>query len=180
MKNLKELFVHELQDLLHAEKQLVKALPKMAKAASSAELRKAFESHLSDTKEHVIRLEQVFDRFGESPDPKRCEGMEGILAEGEEMMEAAADAALMDAGLIAAAQKAEHYEIASYGCLCAWAELLGEEEALDLLKQNQEQEEAADRKLTNLAETSINPTANNGAESEEEETTAGRRGHPRT
>ena len=163
MENLRDLLIHELQDTYHAEKQLLKALPKMAKAATSGELKEAFESHLRETDEQVNRLAQVFDSLDEPVKEEKCEGMAGIIEEGNELLKEEAADAVKDAGLIASAQKAEHYEIASYGCLCAWAELLGERDALELLRQNLAEEEEANEKLTDLAERSINVAAEKGA-----------------
>lgn len=163
MEHLRDLLIHELQDTYHAEKQLLKALPKMAKAATSGELKEAFQSHLRETEEQVNRLAQVFDSLDEPVKEEKCEGMAGIIEEGNELLKEEAADAVKDAGLIASAQKAEHYEIASYGCLCAWAELLGEQDALELLRQNLAEEEEANEKLTDLAERSINVEAERGA-----------------
>jgi ferritin-like metal-binding protein YciE len=164
MENLRDLLIHELQDTYHAEKQLLKALPKMVKAATSGELKEAFESHLRETEEQVNRLAQVFDSLEEPVKEEKCEGMAGIIEEGNELLKEDAADAVKDAGLIASAQKAEHYEIASYGCLCAWAELLGEQDALDLLRQNLAEEEEANEKLTDIAERSINTAADQNAQ----------------
>jgi ferritin-like metal-binding protein YciE len=164
MENLRDLLIHELQDTYHAEKQLLKALPKMAKAATSGELKEAFESHLRETEEQVNRLAQVFDSLEEPVKEEKCEGMAGIIEEGNELLKEDATDAVKDAGLIASAQKAEHYEIASYGCLCAWAELLGEQDALDLLRQNLAEEEETNEKLTDIAERSINTAADQNAQ----------------
>jgi ferritin-like metal-binding protein YciE len=153
---LHQLFLEELADIYNAEQQLVKALPKMAAAADSDELREAFESHLQETKNQVSRIEQVAEVMGESLKNKKCKGMEGLIEEAEEMMEEKEDSAALDAALIAEAQKAEHYEIASYGTLCTWAELMRQDEALQLLKENLNEEEAADKKLTEIAETVAN------------------------
>src|SRR5437763_16160099 len=130
MDNLRELFLDELADLYHAENQLLKALPKMAKAASAPELQEALTSHLEETEGHVQRLEQVFELFDKPAKGKKCEAMEGLIEEGKKLMSEGDEGPVMDAGLICAAQKVEHYEIASYGCLCTWAEVLGENEAL--------------------------------------------------
>jgi ferritin-like metal-binding protein YciE len=162
MENIRELLVHELHDMLHAEKQLVKALPKMVKAASSSQLGQAIESHLRETEQHVNRLEQVFERLGEPPKAKKCDGIAGIIKEGEKLLREDRGGSVADAGLICSAQKVEHYEIAAYGSLCSWAEMLNEQEALSLLKQNLAEEKAADEKLTRLAEESINPAAQSG------------------
>lgn len=166
MNQLTELFLDELADILYAENLLVKALPKMAKAAQNQKLKAAFESHLEETKQHVNRLTQVFRIFDEPAKPKKCEAMVGLLKEGKNVMEEFKGSAALDAALICAAQKVEHYEIATYGCLCTWAQVLGKTEALNLLKQTINQEENADKKLTMIAEECSNATAE---ESEEEE-----------
>ena len=177
MDGIRELLVHELQDMLHAEKQLVKALPKMARAASSTELGQAIETHLRETEQQVNRLGQVFDRLGEPAKAKKCDGIAGIIKEGEKLLREKRDSSVSDAGLICSAQKAEHYEIASYGCLCTWAEQLNEHEVASLLKQNLEEEKAADQKLTQLAEQSVNPMAQSEGEGASE---AQRRGRMRS
>jgi len=159
MENIRELLVHELRDMLHAEQQLVKALPKMAEAAASIELRRAFESHLTETEQQVNRLEQVFERLGESAKAKKCDGIAGIVKEGDKLNRKDGAGLVMDAALICSAQKVEHYEIAAYGCLCTWAGLLGEDEAKSLLQQNLAEEKAADQKLTQIAESSIHAKA---------------------
>jgi len=148
---LKELYIDELKDIYNAENQLVKALPKMAKAASSDELRNGFEEHLEQTRGHVQRLEQIFKALGEKPSGKKCKGMEGLVAEGQEMMDEDFEDDLMDAALISAAQRVEHYEIAAYGTVRTYAELLGEENAVTLLEQTLQEEKETDQKLTDLA-----------------------------
>jgi ferritin-like metal-binding protein YciE len=148
---LKELYVDELKDIYNAENQLVKALPKMAKAATSDELRTGFEEHLEQTRGHVQRLEQIFKALDEKPTGKKCKGMEGLVAEGQEMMEEDFEDDLMDAALISAAQRVEHYEIAAYGTVRTYAELLGEDEAVTLLEQTLEEEKETDQKLSDLA-----------------------------
>jgi ferritin-like metal-binding protein YciE len=148
---LKELYVDELKDIYNAENQLVKALPKMAKAATSEDLRTGFEEHLEQTKGHVQRLEQIFKELGEKPTGKKCKGMEGLVAEGSEMMEEDFDDDVMDAALISAAQRVEHYEIAAYGTVRTYAELLGEDSAVQLLEQTLEEEKETDQKLSDLA-----------------------------
>ena len=158
--DLHDLFLDELADTLSAEKQLTKALPKMAEAAESDELREAIESHLEETKQQVNRLEQVFKSLDETPRTKKCKRMEGILEEGEEMLEDEKDSSALDAALISGAQKVEHYEIASYGTLIAWAEKMGHQQAATLLKQNLKEEKAADEKLTELATAFANDKAN--------------------
>jgi ferritin-like metal-binding protein YciE len=148
---LKELYVDELKDIYSAENQLVKALPKMAKAATSDELRTGFEEHLEQTRGHVQRLEQIFKGLGEKPTGKKCKGMEGLVAEGQEMMEEDFEDDLMDAALISAAQRVEHYEIAAYGTVRTYAELLGEDQAVTLLEQTLGEEKETDQKLSDLA-----------------------------
>jgi ferritin-like metal-binding protein YciE len=154
--DLHELFLDELADILNAETQLTKALPKMVKAAQSEELAEAFRSHLKETENHVTRLQAVFSSLGEKAKSKTCKAMKGIVEEGAEMIQELKGSSAGDAGLIAAGQKVEHYEIASYGAVCAWAELMGHSEALELLQQTLEEEKAADEKLTEIAESSAN------------------------
>jgi ferritin-like metal-binding protein YciE len=163
---LRGLFVDELRDLYDAENRLVKAIPKMAKAASSEELRSGFEEHLEQTKEHVERLKQVLTSLGEKATAKKCLGMIGIVEEGEEMMDQDSDGAVMDAALISVAQRVEHYEIAAYGCVHAWAQVLGEDNAANLLEKTLDEEKETDEKLTELAE-EINAQANSGSEEDE-------------
>jgi ferritin-like metal-binding protein YciE len=153
---LHELFLDELADIYNAEQQLTKALPKLAKAAHSDELREAFESHLAETQEHVSRLEQVAQSLDETLKRKTCKAMKGLIDEGDDIVKEQKNSSALDAGLIAAAQKVEHYEIATYGTLCAWAEQMGHDEALKLLRQTEEEEFAADQKLTHIAETVAN------------------------
>lgn len=164
--SLKELYVDELKDLFNAENQLTKALPKMAKAAAAEELRQAFEEHLEQTKGHVQRLEKIFQTLGESPKGKKCKGMEGLVEEGAEVMEEDFEGSLMDAALIGAAQRVEHYEIAAYGTVCAFAEELGETEQASLLNETLEEEKETDEKLSKLAER-INAQANEAGEETE-------------
>jgi ferritin-like metal-binding protein YciE len=166
---LKHLYVEELKDLYSAENQLVKALPKMAKAATSGGLRAGFESHLEQTKEHVARLEEIFKALGESPNGKKCHGMEGLIQEGGELIAEDPAPEELDAGLISAAQHVEHYEIAGYGCVCAYAKLLGENQAVSLLRKTLEEEKKTDAKLTQLAE-SINLEAAGSEGSKDENT----------
>ncbi len=166
---LHDAWLDELRDLYHAEKQIVKALPKMIKAASAAPLADAFESHLRETQKQIQRLEQVFESVGESAKAKTCDGMVGILEEGKDIMSEDFDEDTMDASLIAAAQKVEHYEIASYGTVIAWAEAMGHTQAVKLLKQTLNEEEATDEKLTSLATGGVNERAAAGAHEEEEE-----------
>lgn len=156
---LHELFLDELADILSAERQLTKVLPKMAKAAESDELTAAFESHLAETENHITRLEQVFASLDEPVKSKECKAMKGLLEEGKELMAEMKDSSALDAALIAAAQKVEHYEIASYGTVKAWAEKLGHEEAVELIQATLAEEKAADEKLTAIAESSANEAA---------------------
>lgn len=156
--SLRELYIDELRDLYNAETQLTKALPKMAKASSNTELRYAFEEHLRQTSEHVSRLEQIFDMLEEKPTGKKCLGMEGLVKEGAETMREEYDGAVMDASIIGAAQRLEHYEIAAYGTAREFAQLLREDEHVSLLEKTLEEEKETDQKLTELAE-EINPQA---------------------
>jgi ferritin-like metal-binding protein YciE len=158
---VKRLYVDELKDLYSAETQLVKALPKMAKAASSDELRHGFEEHLEQTRGHVERLEKVFKTLGESPKGKTCKAMQGLIEEGAEVIAEDFEGSLMDAALIGAAQRVEHYEIAAYGTVCAFAKELGESDQAELLSETLEEEKETDEKLTELAE-QINKKANEG------------------
>lgn len=160
LEHLKDLYVEELKDIYSAETQLVKALPKMAKAAHSPQLQESFNMHLEQTRGHVQRLEQIFDRLGEKPTGKTCKGMAGLIVEGEEMMSEKGEPEVIDAGLISAAQRVEHYEIAAYGCARTYARMLGERDAEKMLQQTLSEEEATDKKLTVLAESSINIQAN--------------------
>ena len=164
---LMELYVDELKDLYDAENRLVKALPKVAKAAKSEKLRSAVEEHLEQTRGHVDRLQEIFDNLGEKATGKKCAGMMGILKEGEEIMEEEYEGEAMDAALISAAQRVEHYEIAAYGCVRTWADLLGESEASSLLDKTLEEEKETDEKLTQLAE-EINVQAKGEGEEGEE------------
>jgi len=159
LASLRELFLHELQDIYDAEKQVFNALPKMAEAATAPDLKNAFAQHLKQTEGQVARLERAFERLSEKAKGKTCEGMKGLIKEGNETVKLRGDDATRDAALIAAAQKVEHYEIATYGTLCTWAEMLGEREALTLLKQNLSEEKLTDEKLTKLAESHINVEA---------------------
>jgi len=164
---LKELYVDHLRDIYSAENQITKALPKMAKKAGSEELKQAFEEHLRQTENQISRLEQIFGSLEKNPRGKKCIGMEGLIDEGKEIMSEKMKAEVMDAALIAAAQKVEHYEIAAYGTVRAYAELLGEQQAVDLLEQTLEEESAADEKLTGIAASTINVKALNGERLEE-------------
>jgi ferritin-like metal-binding protein YciE len=151
LQSLEELFIHECKDLLSAEKQLVKALPKMAKGAANEELRAAFEEHLEQTKTHVQRLEEVFAGLGKTARAEHCKGMEGLIEEGSELLEEEGDTIVKDAALIGAAQRVEHYEMAGYGTARTLAELLGYHEAVELLQQTLDEEKETDEKLTKLA-----------------------------
>jgi ferritin-like metal-binding protein YciE len=166
-ENLREALVEEIRDMYNAEKQLVKALPKMAKGAESDELREAFEQHLEETEGHVARLERVFELLDEKPRGKHCAGMAGIVEEGSEKLQEDMEGSVLDACLIGAAQKVEHYEICSYGTAIAWAEALGLSEVVEVLNETLEEEKAADEKLSALAESGINQAATAG-ESEDE------------
>jgi ferritin-like metal-binding protein YciE len=166
-ENLNELLVEEVKDIYDAEKQLVKALPKMAKATDSPELRAAFEDHLEITKAHVSRLEEVFKLLGVPARGKTCEGMKGLIEEGQKAIEEL-EGTVLDAALIASAQKVEHYEIATYGTLATFAEVLDMQDAKDLLGQTLDEEKEADQKLTQIAG-QINPEAEQGNESGDEE-----------
>lgn len=179
-ESVRQLYIDELRDLYNAETQLVKALPKMAKAASNDELRQAFEEHLRQTSEHVSRLEQIFEMLDEKPTGKKCLGMEGLVKEAAETMKEDYEDAVMDAGIIGAAQRVEHYEIAGYGTVRTLAELLGENEHVTLLEQTLEEEKQTDQKLTELAE-EINPeTMETGTEEEVEEESEGGQKRSRT
>jgi ferritin-like metal-binding protein YciE len=159
MESLQELLSHELSDLYSAENQLLKALPKMAKAASSPELKAAFEEHLEETKGQVERLNTVFEKLGESPKRKKCKAMEGLIEEGSEIIDLEGDDSVKDAALICAAQRVEHYEIAGYGCVRTFANLLGLNDVADLLQETLDEEGNADKKLTEIAENNINVEA---------------------
>ena len=159
MKNLEDLFHGLLQDVYYAEKQLLKTLPKMAKKASSEELAQAFTTHRDQTEGQIGRLEQAFEMIGKTPRGKKCDAILGIIEEGKEVMEEAEDDEVLDAGLIGAAQAAEHYEIARYGTLCAWAKQLGKPQLARLLHQTLEEEKQTDELLTQIAEASVNKAA---------------------
>ncbi len=162
LDSLQKLYIEELRDLYNAENQLVKALPKMAKHAAHQELKQAFEDHLEQTKEHVERLDEIFKRLDERPTGKTCKGMKGLIEEGSEILEKDGDESVLDAALIGAAQRVEHYEIAGYGTVRTFANMLGENEAAELLQQTLDEEGEADKLLTELAESVVNveaPTA---------------------
>jgi ferritin-like metal-binding protein YciE len=167
MDTLDALFEHELRDVYDAEKQVVKALPKLVKAAGNEKLRQALESHLEETRGQIERLEQVFEELDLKPRGKHCSGMAGILEEGKELMGEEGDDTVLDAGFIAAAQRVEHYEITAYGTLIAWADALGHAQAVSLLEANLEEEKAADKKLTELAVSGLNQIAANGGSEEQ-------------
>ena len=159
LDTLKELYVEELRDLYNAENQLIKALPKMAKEASSDELKEAFEKHLEQTKGHVQRLEQVFEELGEKTKGKTCQAMKGLIEEGSEVLKADGEDSVLDAAIIVAAQKVEHYEIASYGSVRTFAQLLGQNKSAELLQQTLDEESEANELLNKLAEDIVNPEA---------------------
>jgi ferritin-like metal-binding protein YciE len=159
MQTLEDLFTDLLKDLYSAERQLVKALPKMAKNSSSPDLQRAFQEHLKQTERQSERIERIFTELGGSPRGKKCVGMEGLIEEGNEIMKEDAEPEVMDAGLIAAAQKVEHYEIASYGTARAWAERLGYDRAARLLQETLDEESMANEKLTQIAESHVNMEA---------------------
>ncbi|HYF03047.1 MAG TPA: ferritin-like domain-containing protein [Patescibacteria group bacterium] len=163
LESLQDLYVAQLKDLYSAENQLLKALPKMAKAASSPELKSAFEKHLGETEKQVQRLETIFEKLDKRPGGHKCKAMEGLIAEGEEMIKEKGDPDVIDAGLIAAAQRVEHYEIAGYGCVRTYAEMLGDTNAVNLLQTTLDEEGKTDKNLTALAESVINIRAEQGS-----------------
>jgi ferritin-like metal-binding protein YciE len=175
LDSLKKLYLEELRDLYSAETQLVKALPKMAKGASSAELKQGFESHLEQTKEHVERLDEIFAQLDEKPTGKTCKAMKGLIEEGSEMLAQEGDESVIDAGLIGAAQRVEHYEIAAYGTVRTFANSLGEDEAVELLQQTLDEEGETDKELSALAEGIVNEEALIQNEEEKKGATAGSR-----
>ena len=162
VESIEDLFLDELKDLYSAEKQITKALPKLVKAASTQELSEAFESHLEETKGHVERLEEIFEKLGKKGAGKTCEGMKGVLEEGSEVIQEIEKGVVRDAGLIAAAQRVEHYEIAGYGSVRSFAELLGKTDIVELLEETLQEEKAADEKLTKISE-SVNQEAQTAA-----------------
>ncbi len=164
--SLKELYIEELKDLYDAENRLVKALPKLAEAAESDELRSGFESHLEQTKEHARRLEQIFEHMGEDPKRKKCAAMVGLIQEGEDLVDEAYEDGVKDAALVSAAQRVEHYEMAAYGCVSTWAGLLGDSAAQSLLQKTFSEEKETDDKLTELSKT-INQQAKDAVPAEE-------------
>lgn len=169
LDSLHDLYVEELKDLYNAENQLLKALPKMAKAATHPKLQTAFEEHLEVTRNQVTRLETIFKKLGESPKGKKCKAMEGLVAEGAEVIEEDGEDAVKDAALIAAAQRVEHYEMAGYGCVRTFANLLGYTEAAELLQETLDEEGDADKSLTELAESIINIDAEEADDEEDED-----------
>jgi ferritin-like metal-binding protein YciE len=169
LNTLHDLFESELRDVYDAEKQILKALPKIIKAASNAQLRDALTAHLEETRQHVQRLEQTFDSLELKAKGRHCAGMAGILEEGSDLLGKDGDEAVLDAGFIAGCQRVEHYEITAYGSLMAWAKLLGYRDALTLLKANEQEEKAADMKLTKIAKSAVNQEAADAGEEEEEE-----------
>src|SRR5688500_6326167 len=169
METLQELYLEQLRDIYDAENQLLKALPKMAKEATNDELKAAFEQHLEQTEEQITRLDRIFEELGEKSKGHKCKAMLGLIEEGKEMMQEDADEDVMDAGLICAAQKVEHYEIATYGCLRTYAEMLGFDEQADLLQETLDEEKDTDENLTELAVSCINIEAEEGESEEDEE-----------
>ncbi len=161
LQTLQDLFIHELKDLYSAENQISKALPKMVKAASNAKLSAGFKTHLEQTKEHIARLEKILKGHDETTRGPKCKGMEGLLKEGKDMIEEEADEEVRDAGLIAAAQRVEHYEMAGYGCARSYAQLLGHNADAKILQKTLDEEGATDQKLTKLAMSTINVAAIN-------------------
>jgi ferritin-like metal-binding protein YciE len=161
MESLRELYVEELKDLWSAETQITKALPKMMKAATNPKLKRAFNTHLKQTERQIKRLERIFKELDESPRGKKCIGMEGLIKEGQELIKEKPEPDVLDAGLIAAAQHVEHYEIAGYGCVRTWARQMGEERHAELLQETLDEEEQTDKLLTDLAESEINIEAEN-------------------
>ena len=165
---LHDAFIDELRDTYDAERQLTKALPRLAKAATSPELREAFETHLEETQGQIERLEKVFESLDEKVRGKHCDGIAGIIEEGKAIMEEDFDEATMDACLIAAGQRAEHYEMAAYGTLVAWARVMGHDDAAKLLQKNLDEEKAADQKLSQLAEGGLNQEAADAANADDD------------
>ncbi len=159
IESMDDLFVHQLKDIYYAEKRIVGALPEMIQKASAPQLKQAFESHLAETKNHVKRVEQVFQMHGATPESVDCPAIDGILEEAQEVAGEVADKQVMDAALIAAAQAVEHYEMTRYGTLIAWAKTLGRDDCANVLKANLSEEEAADKKLTQIAESGVNQKA---------------------
>lgn len=155
-ESLQKLYLEQLRDLFSAEDQILEALPKMAKQTTHAELKRAFQEHYQQTEQQVQRLQRIFDDMGESPEGEECDGMKGLIKEGEKTMEEFKDSDVLDAALIAAAQRVEHYEMAGYGCARTYAHMLGQQEHADLLQRTLDEEEDTDEKLTDLAESAVN------------------------
>jgi ferritin-like metal-binding protein YciE len=172
MESLRELYVDELKDLWSAETQITKALPRMMKAATNPKLKRAFNSHLKQTERQIKRLERIFKELDESPRGKKCVGMEGLIKEGQELMKEKPEPDVLDAGLIAAAQHVEHYEMAGYGCVRTWARQMGEDRHAELLQETLDEEEQTDKLLTDLAESEINLDAETEDEEEQPATRA--------
>lgn len=170
MNSLRDLFIDQLKDIYSAESQVTKALPKMAKAATANDLRSAFQDHLQQTQTQIDRLDQIFKSLGKNPRGKKCKGMEGLLEEGKELLEEDAEPEVLDAALIAAAQRVEHYEISAYGTARTYARLLGEDRAASLLEETLQEESRTDEKLTQLAESHINLNARRAGDGDLEET----------
>ena len=175
LKSLETLYINELRDIYNAENQLIKALPKMAKHASSSELHQAFEEHLEQTQQHVQRLEEIFERMDESPKGKTCKRMKGLIDEGAEILKENGDESVLDAAIIAAAQRVEHYEIAAYGTVRTFANILDRHEDAELLQQTLDEEGETDKRLSELAEEAINPEALLEGEEKEMATLGSRR-----
>jgi ferritin-like metal-binding protein YciE len=179
MDSLKDLYIDELKDLYNAENQLLKALPKMARKASAPELKRAFQDHFAQTEGHVNRLDKIFKALGEKPTGKTCKAMKGLVEEGKEIIEEDGDDSVLDAALIGAAQRVEHYEIAGYGVVRTFASLLGDNSAVDLLQRTLNEEGETDKKLTALAETVINVEASEAEEDEKPKRAAKKSGKRR-
>jgi ferritin-like metal-binding protein YciE len=159
LHTLEDLYIHELKDLYSAEKQLIRALPKMARAADNEQLSSGFSEHLEQTKEHASRLEKILSHHKQSTRGAKCKGMEGLIAEGEELLKERADPEVKDAGLISAAQRVEHYEIAGYGTALTYADMFGDKEGARLLKMTLDEEKETDQKLTKIAKSTVNVAA---------------------
>lgn len=166
VKSLKELFINELKDVYHAEKQVARMLPKMSKQVSNETLKEHFDEHLKETENQITRLEKIFQELEMSPKAKKCMGMEGIIEEGKEILEEIDDPSVLDAAILASAQKVEHYEISTYGTLATFADLLGMDDIAEILRETLEEEKATDQKLTELAESEINIEAKSKEEEE--------------
>jgi len=179
LNTLRDLFEDELKDMYDAEKQILKALPKVIKAVNDDELRSALSAHLNETRGQVDRLEQIFEAIDVKPKGKRCAGMAGILEEGSDLLDEDGSEGVLDAAFIAGCQRVEHYEITAYGSLMAWAKQLGYRDALNLLKANEQEEKAADAKLSRIAESGVNRLAAAGTEADEEEAEGNGRGRVR-